>query len=273
MLNIGITVGDANVGASFTQGCYKMDQGKLNVMVCLDKKLSTALAAAARKWEERGLLRGGLWLGHYQSHVTQAADAHITNHNPFDSILAGEVPTTHSPISFPFLLPSQQTAKVAYAKVDGVFQNGARPSCSFTWEGLDPTLFNALKTSPPQISVKTKEVIAATEKAAFTLLLPLEKNEGVFPITGSTGMMTMCSLVASGMPAVTAPLAPEPVATTPVEEAVPIRAIPPPGVVPEPEPAVAVIDKQEVTSPGAALKASALMTVALGVVTMLLIFV
>ncbi len=60
MLNIGVTVGDANVGASFTQGCYKMDQGKLNVMVCLDKKLSTALAAAARKWEERGLLRGGL---------------------------------------------------------------------------------------------------------------------------------------------------------------------------------------------------------------------
>lgn len=165
---------------------------------------------------------------------------------------------------------------MAYAKVDGVFQNSARsPSCTFTWEGLDPALFNTLKTSPPQISVgKKKEVmIAATEKAAFSLLLPLEQNEGVFPVTGSTGIMTMCNLVASGMPAVTPPAAPEPVATTLVEDVGPI--IPPPGVVPvvKPEPAVAVNDKEEVTSPGAALKASAVMTVALGVVTMLLIFV
>jgi hypothetical protein len=50
-LNVGLTVGDAKVGASFTQGCYRMDQGKLSVMVCLDKKLSTALTAAERKWE------------------------------------------------------------------------------------------------------------------------------------------------------------------------------------------------------------------------------
>jgi len=160
---------------------------------------------------------------------------------------------------------------VAYAKVDGVFQNSARsPSCTFTWEGLDPALFNTLKTSPPQISVGRKEVIAATEKAEFSLLLPLEQNEGVFPISGSTGLMTMCNLVATGMPAITAPLAPEPVATTPVEEAAATEVVDPVVV---PEPAAAAISKQEVTSPGAALKASALMTVALGVVTMLLILV
>ena len=164
---------------------------------------------------------------------------------------------------------SPQTAKVAYAQVDGVFQNAARnPSCTFTWEGLDPALFNALKTTPPQISVGKKEVIGATEKAGFSLLLPLEQNEGVFPITGSTGMMTMCSLVAKEMAAVTPPLAPAPVATTPVEEVTPVDP-----VVVEPEPAPATIDKQEVTSPGAALKASVLMTLALGAVTMLLIFV
>ena len=170
---------------------------------------------------------------------------------------------------------SPQTAKVAYAQVDGVFQNAARnPSCTFTWEGLDPTLFNALKTTPPQISVGRKEAIGATEKAGFSLLLPLEQNEGVFPITGSTGLMTMCSLVAKGMTAVTPPLAPNPVATTPVEEATattpPAELVDP---VVEPEPAPATIDKQEVTSPGMALKASALMTLALGAVTVLLIFV
>jgi len=171
---------------------------------------------------------------------------------------------------------SPQTAKVAYAQVDGVFQNAARnPSCTFTWEGLDPTLFNALKTTPPQISVGRKEAIGATEKAGFSLLLPLEQNEGVFPITGSTGMMTMCSLVAKGMTAVTPPVAPAPMVTTPVEETTPngppAELVDP--VVVEPEPAAATIDKQEVTSPGAALKASALMTLALGAVTMLLIFV
>ena len=50
-LNVGFTVGDTNVGASFTAGCYKMDQGKLTVMICLDKKLSTALTAAEREWK------------------------------------------------------------------------------------------------------------------------------------------------------------------------------------------------------------------------------
>lgn len=169
---------------------------------------------------------------------------------------------------------SHQTAKVAYAQVDGIFQNAARnPSCTFTWEGLDAALFNALKTTPPQISVGRKEVIGATEKAGFSLLLPLEQNEGAFPVTGSTGMMTMCSLVAKEMPVGTPPLAPAPVATTPVEE----DAIAPPAElvdpVVDPEPAAAAINKQEVTSPGAALKASAVMAVVLGAVTMLLIFV
>lgn len=280
-LNVGVTVGDANVGASFTAGCFRMEQGKLNVMVCLDKKSSAALTAAKRKWEgvkKRGLTRTFFPIKDEGERSMNERDCTCLQCRclvyPCGATRSPHLSPKLSHFLPPTSLPHSSTATIAYAKVEGNFQNSAtKPSCQFSWEGLDAELFDALKTTPPQISVGKKDItIAATEKVPFSLLLPLEQNDGVFPITGSTGIMTTCSMVAKGMPVGTAPLAPVPVvATTPVEE---VSASPPATVVDpvvEPEPAAAVIDKQEVSSPAAAIKASVLMTVGLGVVTMLLI--
>ncbi len=81
---------------------------------------------------------------------------------------------------------------MAYAQIDGVFQNDARtPSCKFTWASLDAALFETLSATPPQIMVQKKESFAATEKAAFSFSLPLEQGT---LISGSTGSITMCTL-------------------------------------------------------------------------------
>ncbi len=80
----------------------------------------------------------------------------------------------------------------AYARLTGVFTNGAKSGvCSYWWEGITSD-YQSLSKFPPMLMVQPEGTLGASEAVNFSLVLPMDQNPGVTAVTGGTGLAVGC---------------------------------------------------------------------------------